>query len=172
MPARAPMIDVFLMPGDYFVGTERHRIRTLLGSCVSITLWHPDRRIGAMSHFLVTERGQRADAGLNGRYGEDAMILMLTELRARGIDPAACQAKVFGGGIMFPDLERRGHDGVGRKNGEAAERLLAQHKIPIVSESRFGIGHRHIIFNVRTGDVWVRAGEPGDGAVVLSKERT
>ena len=47
-------IDVFLMPGEHFVGDARHRIRTLLGSCVSITLWHPQRRVGAMSHFLLT----------------------------------------------------------------------------------------------------------------------
>ncbi len=41
------LIDVFLQPGEHFVGDADCRIRTLLGSCVSITLWHATRRLGA-----------------------------------------------------------------------------------------------------------------------------
>lgn len=48
--------EVYLLPGEYFVGDARYRIRTVLGSCVSITLWHRRLRIGAMSHFLLSER--------------------------------------------------------------------------------------------------------------------
>lgn len=48
--------EVYLLPGEYFVGDARYRIRTVLGSCVSITLWHRPLRIGAMSHFLLSER--------------------------------------------------------------------------------------------------------------------
>jgi chemotaxis protein CheD len=156
------VIDVFLMPGEHFVGDARHRIRTLLGSCVSITLWHPQRRVGAMSHFLLAEgANDEPVARLGGRYCEGALELMLTDLRKLGINPAECQAKVFGGGMMFPDIERNDARNIGRRNGETAERLLRMHNIPVVSESLFGVGHRHIIFNVRTGDVWVRIGPPG-----------
>ncbi len=45
---------------------------------------------------------------------------------------------------------------VGRTNGETARRLLEFHGIPIVSESLYGAGHRQIVFDVDTGDVWVR----------------
>jgi chemotaxis protein CheD len=167
------VIDVFLLPGQHFVGDARHRIRTLLGSCVSITLWHPRERVGAMSHFLLTMGDKDSeDAGqLNGRYCEGALRLMLEELRQAGINPSECQAKVFGGGMMFPGIERGDSLGIGRRNGETAERLLEQHRIPVVSESLFGVGHRHIIFNVRTGDVWVRQGPPGTPAVKSLKER-
>jgi chemotaxis protein CheD len=167
------VIDVFLLPGQHFVGDARHRIRTLLGSCVSITLWHPVARVGAMSHFLLTMGDKESkDMGqLNGRYCEGALELMLADLEQAGIDPAECQAKVFGGGMMFPGIERSDSLGIGRRNGETAERLLEQHKIPVVSESLFGVGHRHIIFNVRTGDVWVRQGPPGKPGGKSLKER-
>jgi chemotaxis protein CheD len=166
------VIDVFLLPGEHFVGDARHRIRTLLGSCVSITLWHPHARVGAMSHFLLTMEGKESTIGqLNGRYCEGALELMLGELERAGIDPAECQAKIFGGGMMFPGIERGDSMGIGRRNGETAERLLEQHKIPVVSESLFGVGHRHIIFNVRTGDVWVRQGPPGKPGAKSLKER-
>lgn len=165
------VIDVFLMPGEHFVGDARHRIRTLLGSCVSITLWHPRRRVGAMSHFLLTVGENETTAHLSGRYCEGALELMLMELRKLGINPEECQAKVFGGGMMFPDIERNDERNIGRRNGETAERLLRMHNIPVVSESLFGVGHRHIIFNVKTGDVWVRLGPPGPRQSRALKER-
>jgi chemotaxis protein CheD len=84
------------------------------------------------------------------------MLLMLEELARRDIRPAECQAKVFGGANMFPGHKRNDLPGVGRKNGTAARKLLGSHGIEIVSEHLFGIGHRQIVFNVGTGDVWAR----------------
>jgi chemotaxis protein CheD len=164
------MIDIFLLPGEHFVGDARYRIRTLLGSCVSITLWQPRRRIGAMSHFMLAERA-RADDELNGRYGEDSMALMLAALKEEGVGPTECQAKIFGGGAMFPTIEAGAGAGVGRRNGESAARLLRLHRIPVLATSLFGTGHRHIIFNVRTGDVWVRLGDAPPAHAASSGER-
>lgn len=155
------VIEVYLLPGEYFVGNARYRIRTVLGSCVSITLWHRRLRIGAMSHFLLSERDGEAGEGLSGRYGRDAMALMVAQLRERGVPVLECEAKVFGGGTMFPGIEASAAPGIGQRNGLAAEQLLAEYGIPVVSESLFGTGHRHILFDVATGDVWVRQGEKG-----------
>ncbi|WP_374586405.1 chemotaxis protein CheD [Pseudoduganella sp.] len=154
-------IEVYLLPGEYFVGDARYRIRTVLGSCVSITLWHRRLRIGAMSHFLLSEREGEAGPGLNGRYGRDAMALMVRQLQGHAVPILECEAKVFGGGSMFPAIEAGAAPGIGQRNGLAAEQLLAEYGIPVVSESLFGTGHRHILFDVSTGDVWVRQGEKG-----------
>ncbi|WP_342120918.1 chemotaxis protein CheD [Pseudoduganella sp. OTU4001] len=153
--------EVYLLPGEYFVGDARYRIRTVLGSCVSITLWHPRLKIGAMSHFLLSEREGEAGQDLSGRYGRDAMALMVQQLKERGVRIRECEAKVFGGGTMFPAIEANTSPGIGHRNGLAAEKLLAEYGVPLVSESLFGIGHRHILFDVSTGDVWVRQGEKG-----------
>jgi chemotaxis protein CheD len=157
----AAAIEVYLLPGEYFVGDARYRIRTVLGSCVSITLWHPRLRIGAMSHFLLSERDNDPSVGLDGRYGRDAMALMVAQLRERGVGIHECEAKVFGGGTMFPEIEAGRQPGIGHRNGVAAEKLLAEYGIPVVSESLFGTGHRHILFDVASGDVWVRQGDKG-----------
>lgn len=150
-------LDVFLLPGAYFVGDHRHRIRTLLGSCVSITLWHPGLRVGAMSHFLLScrQRTEPQDCmSLDPRYGEEAMALMLEGLREQGVPYRQCQAKIFGGAEMFPQVKGAASQGVGRKNGESARRLLEAHHICVQSESLFGQGHRRIFFDVANGDVW------------------
>ena len=171
MSADDLLIDIFLQPGEYFVGDSAFRIRTLLGSCVSITLWHRASQIGAMSHFLLPARPADGAANLDARYGGDAMALMLEDLQRLGINARQCEAKIFGGGNMFPNRKTQAQN-VGQKNGEAAHAMLAQLGIPVVSEHLFGNGHRQIMFDVGTGDVWARqipakqaaSGEWGDAA--------
>lgn len=156
LTATKPMIEVVLQPGKHFIGNAHHRIRTLLGSCVSITLWHPLHRVGAMCHFLLPSRASSSGGGLDGRYGEEVMWIIVQELASINVKPAECVGKIFGGGNMFPGCNRADACNVGIKNGEAARALLQAQQIPIVSESLFGVGHRQIIFDVSTGDVWAR----------------
>lgn len=146
--------NILLLPGDYFVGGQQHRVRTLLGSCVSITLWHRQARIGAMSHYLLSRPNGRNGQELNARYGEDAMALMLAGLHALGIQARDCEAKIFGGARMFPNLKNAVQ--IGQINGRNAHQLLARAGIAVVSESLYGDGPRQIIFDIHSGDVWSR----------------
>jgi chemotaxis protein CheD len=165
----AAMVEVLLQPGEYFVGDRSHIVRTLLGSCVSITLWHPRLRVGAMCHYMLAERnGTVRNAPLNARYGDDALTLMIEQLTAMGAPVAKCQAKIFGGGDMFVGQQRSAT--IGRKNGDAARALLAQRGIAVTAASMFGIGHRNIIFNVNTGDVWSRQVDPSQLARANNQE--
>jgi len=152
----AQLTDIYLLPGEHAAGDAHCRIRTLLGSCVSITLWHPVLHVGAMSHFVLPGASPHPELGLNGRYGEDALALMMQDLLRLGAAAADCQAKLFGGGAMFEP--GRLHNDVGRKNGEAARGMLMAHGIKVVSESLFDACHRQIIFRISNGDVWVRQG--------------
>ncbi len=61
---------------------------------------------------------------------------------------------------MFPSRTRDGAPSVGQKNGHAARLLMQEWGIPIVSESLFGVGHRRIVFDIATGDVWSRQVDP------------
>ena len=171
--------EVFLRPGDWFVGDASHRIRTVLGSCVSVTLWSPLLRIGAMSHCLLATRGgARPPANavgldlrrLDGRYADEALCLMLHELQRRKVAPATCEAKIFGGGNMFP-AQAKGSTtpAVGRRNGEAARELLQAHGIRVVSESLFGDGHRQVVFDIDSGDIWARQVAPAAAAAAMAR---
>lgn len=152
--------DIFLQPGEYFVSDAECRMRTLLGSCISIIMWHRARRVGAMSHFLLSSRGadpvSELNTELDARYGTEAMCLMLRELKRLNVSATECQGKIFGGANMFPQQTQAGRSNVGQRNGETARDLLYSHGIPIVSESLFGVGHRQIIFDVKSGHVWAR----------------
>jgi chemotaxis protein CheD len=164
------LIDIFLQPGELFVGDASFQIRTILGSCVSITLWHPQSRVGGMSHFLLPTRSVAVpEQVLDGRYGDEALQWMLKDLRASGVDPRQCQAKIFGGGNMFPGHTCASRMTVGQRNGEAARQLLLDDGIQLVTENLFGVGHRQIIFNVSNGDVWMRQVRPSQFEVASEK---
>ncbi|MBA5688638.1 chemotaxis protein CheD [Rugamonas apoptosis] len=163
--------DIFLLPGQYFVGGEGHRVRTVLGSCVSITLWHAPRRIGAMSHFVLPASERAAGGQPNPHYGADALELMLRDLAALGVAPSECQAKVFGGASMFAHRLRGNSQDIGRRNGAQALRLLRERGIVIASESLYGSGHRRIVFSMASGDVWSHQVAPGDACATAWQRR-
>jgi len=168
-PPPAPPREIFLQPGQYALGDATCRIRTVLGSCISIALWCPAVRVGAMSHCLLPSRGREGVAcarglelrGLDARYADEALHLMLHDLEHHGVRAAQCRAKIFGGGNMFPSQRPAGVP-VGRRNGEAARGLLQARGIEVVSESLFGQGHRQVVFDLATGDVWARQLAPAD----------
>lgn len=162
-------IDVFLQPGDFYFGEAGTRIRTLLGSCVAITLWHPVLHIGGMCHIMLPERGERSHRRLDGRYADGAMALFLRELQATQTSPSAYVVKLFGGGRMY--TMRRSNAKVieamdiGQRNIAAARKLLHHHGFCVSAEHLAGDGHRNVFFDLASGDVWVRHVEQLQGGL-------
>ena len=112
------VFEIFLRPGElYWSNDSATRIRTLLGSCVAICLWHPRRKIGGMCHYLLPRRSDRAGAGPDPRYGDEAMELFLAEIGAATTRPSQYVAKVFGGGNMFEKINVSGSIGDGNVAG-------------------------------------------------------
>jgi chemotaxis protein CheD len=156
--APADVLEIFLQPGEFYFGEERTRIRTLLGSCVAITLWHPRLRIGGMSHYMLPQRPNRAkDQPLDGRYAEEVMLMFHRELARTRTRPGEYEVKIFGGGRMFayaPKAKR--HVDISDRNIETGRQLVAQHGFRIAAEDLGGDGHRNVILDLWSGDVWVK----------------
>lgn len=153
-------LEIFLQPGDHYFGDRDTRIRTVLGSCVSITFWHPQLVIGGMCHYMLPSRdGERrgcAGPHPDGRYADEAVALLMKEIDAVGASHKEYQVKLFGGGNMFPDTRKHMDGHVGQRNVETARLLVRKHGFSCVAEHLGGIGHRNVIFDVWNGDVWVR----------------
>ncbi|MGA2108628.1 MAG: hypothetical protein ABSH25_13400 [Syntrophorhabdales bacterium] len=49
-------MKVFLKPGEIYVGEEPAEISTILGSCVSVTMFSKRVRVGAICHALLPSR--------------------------------------------------------------------------------------------------------------------
>lgn len=157
MKKPAHIVEIFLHPGDFYFGDKNTRIRTLLGSCVSITIWHPGLQIGGMCHYLLPRRAGKRSGNLDGRYAEEAMELFMQEIRQSGTSPAEYEVKLFGGGSMFPkNSQSEGCKDVPCKNVLAGRALAERYGFKIKAEDLGGNGHRRIIFDIWSGDVWVR----------------
>ncbi|MEW5904821.1 MAG: chemotaxis protein CheD [Pseudomonadota bacterium] len=153
------VIEIFLNPGELYFGDRDTRMRTVLGSCVSLTFWHPELLVGGMCHYMLPQRAKaragEALNGLDGRYADEAIALMIREVDALDVPHREFEVKLFGGGNMFPERTRQ-VDHVGQKNVQVARSLVRKHGFNCVAEHLGGDGHRNIIFDVWSGDVWVR----------------
>ena len=73
--------DIFLLPGALAFGNQGLRLRTLLGSCVSVVVWHPSLKLSGMCHFLLPNRFPvRTHEPLDGRYASDALQLLFEQM--------------------------------------------------------------------------------------------
>ena len=146
--------EVFLNPGDFCFADGEIRLRTLLGSCVSITLWHRRTHIGGMCHFMNPSRGQQSDVEeLDGRYADEAVEMFLRELNRHGTRPQEYEVQMFGGGNQFPDTPTPAALDVSRGNVAAGLRLLRQHGFTLTTVHLGGTGYRRVEFDLTTGAV-------------------
>ncbi len=103
LPQRdAPVANV-LHPGDVACGEQGDSFETLLGSCVAVVLTDPRRTAGAMCH-IVHAAPAPEDRPTDTRYSDAALAEMFARLRARGLQPQLCEAYLYGGGNMFPEV--------------------------------------------------------------------
>lgn len=158
MPSDLPKAsEVFLQPGEYFFGMGGGRIRTVLGSCVSLVFWRKRDYVGGMCHFMLPTRGRSRVGAPSGMYGDEAVELMLQEIAAAGLAPCEFQVRLYGGGDMFPGLSRgSGRDSIGQQNVRMARNLIDNYQLNCISSHVEGIGHRQILFDIATGRVAVR----------------
>ena len=147
--------EVVLAPGQVSFMTRPTRLRTLLGSCVAFTFWHPQRLIGGMCHFMLPAR-LRHDQPLDGKYGDEALELLLQHARAHGTQAQDYQVKVFGGGEMFPAQQYLPARNVASLNIRAALALAEHHHLHLKAQDMGSTGYRTIVFDLWNGNVWVR----------------
>ncbi|ANE57281.1 MULTISPECIES: chemotaxis protein CheD [Methylomonas] len=150
-------LEIFLQPGELYFGDRETRIRTVLGSCVAITLWHPSLYIGGMCHFMLpgSRRRQRATQ-FDGRYADEALLMFMQELRKSNTSPKDYEVKMFGGGDQFPGQSKPDRISVPDSNVIAGRELLAHHGFKLKAEHLGGTGHRNVIFDLWSGHVWMR----------------
>lgn len=153
---------VFVNLGEIYFGQGDVRIETLLGSCVAITIWHPERRLGGLCHFLLPERLNQTAARKSadkpdGRYGDEALSGLLEHVRQYDAGIADYTVKVFGGGsVLDLPLEK---NRVGQANADFALAILRRQNINVAVSDIAGEGYRYLRFDLASGDVWVRRGQ-------------
>lgn len=156
-------IEIFLQPGELWFGDRDTRVRTILGSCIAATLWHPGLRVGGMCHYMLAARAGARGSQPDGRYGDEALDVLTAHVRATGRPAREFEAKLFGGGNMFHPTVREGGGAalrVSDANVVAGRSLLQRHGFQIKAEHVGGHGHREVFLDLWSGNAWVRHSVP------------
>lgn len=150
---------IIIHAGEYCFDRAGTHVHTLLGSCISITLWHPLKKIGGMCHFALPQNPHKSSVP-NPRYAEDCLELFQRSCKTRGTRIQEYEAKIFGGSdvtTVYPqEIDKTERQPVGEKNSRAAFELLTSAGANIVAAHVGETGYRRIIFDISSGDVWVK----------------
>ena len=137
----------YVQPGQLLVTVMPTAVTTILGSCVAVCLWEPQRGIGGMNHFMLP-------IGSAGpRFGPAAMEQLLEKMRGAGARLPLLRAKVFGGACMFAEMPSSAH--LGQKNADVALEFLKRRGIEIVQTDVGGNRGRKLIFHTDEGTTWL-----------------
>lgn len=151
-------------------------LSTLLGSCVAACLYDPVARVIGMNHFLLANHRYSKEvpvlASDAGRYGVNAMELLINNMLKAGAQRKNLKAKVFGGGNVLPGISREdSFFAIGDVNSRFVEEFLKTERIPILAKSLGGINGRMIHFLGSDYSVMVREIERSKTLEVEKKEK-
>jgi len=143
---------VSIQPGEYYASGDEVIISTILGSCVSACMYDDIDRIVGMNHFLLSNKRYSRDTQFYlteaGRYGINAMELLINEMLKLGARRENLRAKAFGGSSLF--RQKNGADNffcVGEVNCRFILDFLKNERIPLVASNLGGDRGRVIRFS-------------------------
>jgi chemotaxis protein CheD len=145
--------EVTVKMAEMEVVSGERSLKTILGSCVGVVLRDPDRKVGGLAHIMLPTR--RRDDESSGKYADSAILALLDRLAGSGCRPASLQALLIGGAQMFP-MSNATIASIGDQNVQAARRVLAERRIPIVFEDTGGTAGRSVVYSNATGKVAVK----------------
>jgi len=136
--------------GGFYFGDDEDDIYTLLGSCVAVTLWHPTLKLAGMCHILLPERGQDKSST---RFADCAVKKFLEMIHSNKTKPHQYEVGVYGGGNMFPLINKSNKELLGTRNVNKMESLLILEGFRVKYKDAGGEVARKLILNRHTGSI-------------------
>lgn len=153
----------FLKPADFYITSESMVIKTILGSCITITMF--SRKIGAAAacHAVLPccKDGTCPPVSCTNKYKFVECVIpeMLKRFRELGAGPDDIEIKMFGGADMImvrKDCRAWDNQRVGRKNILMAREVARYHNLKLNNVDVGGTLGRKIVFDTQTGEVWLK----------------
>ena len=153
--------DIYLKPGEAVISNRAEIVSTVLGSCISITMFSLRQKMGAICHNLLPKCKEKSVCNDNCheafRYVECTIRRMLDEFISRGINQNEIEVKIFGGADMFKlTAVKKSSVTVGRQNIDTALKILGDFGLKIAASDTGGTHGRKIVFCTQTGTVLLK----------------
>ncbi len=153
-PAGGTMHNVGI--GGLLVSFPPDRLRAVLGSCIGITLWDPDVKVGGLVHCLLPRSPVGDENSPPGKYIETALPALIDALLKEGASRDKLEVKIFGGSTMFRDLATGSVGGLGERNLKTAQQAVKDAGFTLKGKCLGGEKGRMIWLDLNTGIVTVR----------------
>ena len=141
----------YLLVGQGGIYTSPTLVQTVLGSCVSVTMYCAKYRWGGIFHALLPRIGDFSTNRTNGdhfRYVDAAIWQLLREFAKSGISAKSLECKIFGGASP---LHQNCDASAGNRNVQVAMETLAELGVTVSASSVGGNGGRKLFFRTDTG---------------------
>ncbi len=151
----AELPKVWLNPGELFVAKKPSLVTTILGSCITVCLFHSRQVAGAMCHCLLPS-GQPETKAHFYRYVDSTLPKMLQKLNKLGVPYNEMQAKLFGGAMVnAANGKAFFRSQIGPANVKMARHVLQEYEVPIVAECVGGHKGYKLFFHSSSGGVYM-----------------
>ena len=129
-----------------------------LGSCIGVTLYDAQKKIGGMLHFqLPTPRTKTAQNQKNPfMFADSGLELLLKELIRLGVNKKNLEIKIAGGAQMLSDAKMFN---IGKRNHTAVRRIFWKHGMFISKEDVGGQSARTMFLDMKDGTVTIKSRE-------------
>ena len=141
----------YLLVGQGGIYKSPTLVQTVLGSCVSVTMYSPKHKWGGIFHALLPRMGdfpKNKALGDHFRYVDSSIWHLLRQFAQAGISAKSLECKVFGGASP---LNHHSDSSAGNRNVMVAMEILAQEGVTVSASSVGGYGGRKLFFRTDTG---------------------
>jgi len=151
------LASVYLHPGELSVCKEPTQVITVLGSCVSITMFNPRLQLGAICHGTLPQC--RSREGCNTlcieafKFMDCAIHYMLKSFRAHGIRNNDIEVKIFGGADT---LRSTSSNTIGSQNIKTALDIMSEEELRVIAADVGDSFGRKLVFFSHTGEVFLK----------------
>lgn len=148
---------------DYKVGSAPSTIISYgLGSCIGISLYDPQTKVGGLLHIMLPDSTQARPTENPAKFADTGLPLMLKDVLALGANRARLVAKIAGGAQMFSFQNATDIMRVGTRNAEAAKKILKDLNIKVIAEDTGGNYGRTVSIDLNTGVYKVKTIDKGE----------
>jgi chemotaxis protein CheD len=128
-----------------------------IGSCVVITAFDSEKKIGAMAHILLPESAPSKNQMNASKYAANALEELLSQMKSFNVKTENLEICLIGGANVL----KRENDNIGKNNLISVKNLLREKQLRIKAETTGGFERRTAIFDIETGCIYYTVGDSG-----------
>ena len=148
---------------DYKVGRSPATLISYgLGSCIGISLYDPQTKIGGLLHIMLPDSTQARASDNPAKFADTGLPLMLNDVVGMGASKSRLVAKIAGGAQMFAFSNATDIMRVGTRNAEAVKRILRNMGIRVIAEDTGGSYGRTVQIDLSNGVYKVKTIDRGE----------